>query len=261
MPADLHQTEQLAVELERLSAQLHPEGTRDPGGHAAPSPTAPRLAALLPAEIAAGPVAVAVWQTGDSSDDASVESRYELVRFDGTRIVGSEPLREALALLAMTEAVSSALDPEDIRQAIDLLLDWRSELAVPVDSSAQSPRDDKLDADLDAQLWAAIELLQLLEQAIGDPDAPARLASARRLDQLGSLTLRLHEAWATLERSGERWSEQAESRSDADGLLVQGLWTALGAGRRGPLREPLAIIVERGRQAGDALADEVLATK
>jgi hypothetical protein len=236
-----HANDALASHLERVAAI---QNDRRPAG----IPADAELAALLPCTVSAGDVVVSIWQVNE-------DANYILLRADGTLLEDTRALREALVLIATVEAIEEMLSPLRLRESIDLLLEWQA--------AAKASKSDALDAastELElvvANSWTSIELLQKLEQELGgDGEGSVRVAHARRMDLLSSMTISLEESWTALEGAAAAWASKVHL---AEPELVQQLITTLGSARRGALAEPMSTVVERGRLAGEALADDVLA--
>lgn len=234
---DAHLSEQLIALAERLttSAPVDENGAAE-------------LTALLPCEPAVGPVAVVCWQS------QSGETLYELARLDGTRLDDTTALRESLVLLAMMEALEQQLAPLTLRDLIDGLIEWQTAVR-EARESGYTPGMVEQD-EITTQLWRNVELLQQIQTDVGDPDDEPRMAGPQRLDRLGGQLRELERTWEALESAAATWIDAV---GDAESPLVGKLWTTLALARRGPLAAPVSAVIEDGRRAGAALAEEVIA--
>lgn len=234
------QTDALANHLGRIAAI---QADRRPSGLSSEA----ELAALLPCSVKAGDVVVSIWQVG-------ADASYVLLKADGTITEDDAALREALILIATVEAIEEMLSPLRLRESVDLLIGWQA-AAKASSSEVLTAASDEMDNVITAS-WSAIEYLQTLEREVGgDDDDIVRVAHAGRMDLLSSMTMQLEASWTALEAAAAEWAGKVHMTEPE---LVQQLITTLGSARRGALAEPMATVVERGRLAGEALADDVL---
>lgn len=204
------------------------------------------LRALMPCEPAIGEVAVACWIDSDGGE------LIELVRIDdGSRVVDSVALREALVLLAMVETVEDLASFPQLDEMLESLRSWSphgGDGALAIDAAP-------LEATRDEATRAVTALAALAP-------TDARMARTQRLDELGAALRELERAWTALEAAAETWSDElvAERGSDDAAVVetVQSLWRALGAVRHGPLARPISTALHEARESGAAMAAAVI---
>jgi len=214
----------LAARLDQLAAALADGG--QPGEE---------LAALMPVEPVSGPVVVACWRTDEAL-------RYDVVSLhDGSSVAAAAAVREALALLAMVEALEEALAPEVLAPLALDLERWQPE----------GVADDPGLPALRAELQAVATRLHELAAAHGEGP---RMATVQLLEQASAELRALEHDSELLTRAAETWTDAVGTAAPS----VAELWRMLAALRHGPLLQPATERVRQGREAGLALARVVL---
>jgi hypothetical protein len=227
--------------LARLAAQL---ADRAPtGSDGAPA----ELVALMPAEPVVGEVAVACWADRDGNE------QFDLVALaDGAPNTDHTALREALALLAMTETLEELASFDTLATCRDELQTWVRSMA-GVGADVEPSLREHID-----RAAAALDALASLA-----PPATGRVARTTQLDTIGEALRVLENQWQLLEQAAELWSDAQLADADAPDHSdrvdrVRHLWQALSRARRGPLATNPATAVHAGREAGVALAKAIV---
>lgn len=233
----------LAAALEQLAMTLDAA----PGSDGAGEPVG-EVVGLIPCESAGEPVAI----VARADAGGAPRFHYSLVRLDGSVVDDAHRLREAFVLVAMTEAVREMLEP-DVLHDLHVRLTAFEDLAREAGLAAT----DTVTA-ISVETRAVIGQLHALALAVAVAvanDTTPIPATPRNLDRMGTLFRELESAWKRLEQQLELVANQVyATRRD----VVEALWAALAAGRRDMLLTSVADVIEQGRKAGLALADEAL---
>jgi hypothetical protein len=226
----------LGAQLERIAEHLERrEG--NPAGE---------LAALLPCEPVTGPSVVACWRDGD-------DLTYEVVRLaDAAPITQPAAIREAFTLLAMAEALEAVLDRDGLEELAAVAREWR-EGAGPAQTTAPAAAGAELATTVASRVEAVESRLVALAGLA--PRAAARMATATLLDHVGGELGQLERELEALTGAAEAWAAAVHQGEPA---RVERLWQLVAAVHRGPLSVPPSILVQQGREAGRALASDVL---
>jgi hypothetical protein len=198
-----------------------------------------QLAALIPCDLVVGPAAVACWASPEQADDAWEWALVSLT--DGAIIEDRAAIRDAFTLVAMHEALADALDAPALRTLRDRLRASIEALAGPAAELAEALE----------RVAAAAEKLASNAPVAGEP----MLARADLLDLWGGQVRELERHMDAVDIHAERWSrDHAEDDPDA----VRTLWMLLADIRGGVLAQPVSLRLQAGRDAGVALAEQVL---
>lgn len=208
---------------------------------AMPPAAGARLAALLACDSVRGLVAIACWQL-----DADHQHWQLLDLESGARIDDDVLMREALVLVAMAETLIDHADQEMLEGAATTLESWSPRMEGP--GSEQ----------LAAALVEAARAMRSLADAARTP-AGALHAAPGELDRIGGMFRELERSWSIVDVHARQWARTAAVEQDAGSLHE--LWEALARVKGGPLSLPVSVLLERGREAGRALAADVLAAR
>jgi hypothetical protein len=200
------------------------------------------LVLLAPCVSVRGPVAVACWGGPDG------EREWQVVELDsGAAIADDVLLREALALLAMAETLLERVDAAALIEEADALAAWRAHAANAAEGSSE--------------LVALAESVERAEAALRDvartADEPAGgiTASPVVLDGVGGHLRELERRWSRVDLDAQRW---AQGVWEHEGELARELWAVLARVKGSVLAAPVSAVIEQGRDAGLALARDVL---
>lgn len=199
------------------------------------------LAAIVPCELVIGRVAMITWVSPERNDPMY---EWALISLDtGHQIDDHAAIRDACALIAMHESLAEPLE----RDRID-------DLALRVNTWISSSSDASETSTLTSQLAHVSESLGALSRACPSGTEPL-LARSDVLDTWGGLLRNLERAVDSVDLHAERWSQQA---AEHEPELVRSLWMLLADVRGSVIAQPVSMRLQAGREAGLALAADVL---
>lgn len=199
------------------------------------------LAALIPCELVVGRAAVACWKSPEAVDPSW---EWALVSLDSGAVIDDRAaIRDAFALVAMHEALSDAIDTATLERQAHQVRTWTPTAAgsEPVET-------------LQSSLLRVADAIEHLASHGPQPNEPM-MARSDVLDRWGGMLRELERALEAVDIHAERWSRTS---AEHDPEAVRSLWMLLADIRGSVVSQPVSVRLQAGRDAGIALAEQVL---